>query len=94
VEIADDGGGIDPARVRDAALAARVRTADGVARMSDAELVDLIFRPGFTTADRVTHLSGRGVGMDVVRANVERSAAPSRCPAGSAAAPRCGCASR
>jgi two-component system chemotaxis sensor kinase CheA len=71
IRIADDGGGIDPARVRDKALAARLVTPEQAARMSDRELVNLIFLPGFSTADRVTHFSGRGVGMDVVRTSVE-----------------------
>jgi two-component system chemotaxis sensor kinase CheA len=72
IEITDDGGGIDPARVRDKAVAARLVTPEQAARMSDRELVNLVFLPGFTTADRVTHFSGRGVGMDVVRTNVEK----------------------
>lgn len=71
IEIADDGGGIDPARVRDKALAAKAVTAEQVAEMSEGELINLIFLPGFTTADKVTHFSGRGVGMDVVRTNIE-----------------------
>ncbi|MDY3554192.1 chemotaxis protein CheW [Gemmata sp. JC717] len=72
IEITDDGGGIDPARVRDKALAARAVAPEDAARMSDAELLDLIFLPGLSTAGAVTRLSGRGVGMDVVRTHVER----------------------
>src|SRR5262245_17781287 len=72
IEITDDGDGIDPARVRDKAVAARLVTPEQAARMADRELVNLIFLPGFSTADRVTHFSGRGVGMDVVRTNVEK----------------------
>jgi two-component system chemotaxis sensor kinase CheA len=72
IELTDDGGGIDPARVRDKAVAARLVTPEQAARMSDRELVNLVFLPGFSTADRVTHFSGRGVGMDVVRTNVEK----------------------
>ncbi|MFM8272171.1 MAG: chemotaxis protein CheA, partial [Gemmata sp.] len=72
IEIADDGGGIDPQRVRDKAVRANVIGADEAARLSDRELINLIFLPGFSTADRVTHFSGRGVGMDVVRTNIER----------------------
>jgi two-component system chemotaxis sensor kinase CheA len=72
IRIADDGGGIDPARVRDKALRANLVSPEQAARMSDRELVDLVFLPGFSTADRVTHFSGRGVGMDVVRTNVEK----------------------
>ena len=72
IEIADDGGGIDPVRVRDKAIAARLITPEQAGRMSDQELVNLVFLPGFSTADRVTHFSGRGVGMDVVRTNIEK----------------------
>jgi two-component system chemotaxis sensor kinase CheA len=72
IRITDDGGGIDPARVRDKAVAARLVTPEQAGRMSDRELVNLIFLPGFSTADRVTQFSGRGVGMDVVRTNVEK----------------------
>src|SRR5205823_13249646 len=62
----------DPVGVRDKAVAARLITPEQDARTSDRELVNLIFIPGFSTADRVTHFSGRGVGMDVVRTNVEK----------------------
>lgn len=72
IEIADDGGGIDPARVRDKAIAVKLISPEQAARMSAHELLDLVFQPGFSTADRVTHFSGRGVGMDVVRTNVEK----------------------
>jgi two-component system chemotaxis sensor kinase CheA len=72
IEIADDGGGIDPTRVRDKAIAAKLVTPDQAARMSERELVNLVFLPGFSTTDRVTHFSGRGVGMDVVRTNIEK----------------------
>jgi two-component system, chemotaxis family, sensor kinase CheA len=72
IELADDGGGIDPARVRDKAVAASLISSDQAARMSPRELVNLVFLPGFSTADRVTHFSGRGVGMDVVRTNIEK----------------------
>jgi two-component system chemotaxis sensor kinase CheA len=72
IEIADDGGGIDADRVRDKALAAGLITAEQAARMSARELTGLIFLPGFSTAERVTNVSGRGVGMDVVRSNIER----------------------
>jgi two-component system, chemotaxis family, sensor kinase CheA len=67
VELSDDGGGLDRVRI---AERARGR-ADATGRASDADLQRLIFEPGFSTADRVTELSGRGVGMDVVRRNVE-----------------------
>src|SRR5262249_13542248 len=72
IRITDDGGGIDPTGVRDKAVAARLISPDQAARMSDRELTNLVFLPGFSTADRVTHFSGRGVGMDVVRTNIEK----------------------
>jgi two-component system chemotaxis sensor kinase CheA len=72
IEIADDGGGIDPNRVRDKAIQAQLITPEMASRLSERELIKLVFLPGFSTADKVTHFSGRGVGMDVVRANVEK----------------------
>jgi two-component system chemotaxis sensor kinase CheA len=72
IEIADDGGGIDPQRVRAKAVQAKLVTAEQADRLNDRELVNLIFLPGFSTADHVTQFSGRGVGMDVVRTNVEK----------------------
>jgi two-component system, chemotaxis family, sensor kinase CheA len=69
VELSDDGGGLDRARIAERARA-RGRTV-ATERASDADLQRLIFEPGFSTADKVTELSGRGVGMDVVRRNVE-----------------------
>ena len=72
IEIADDGAGIDPQRVRDKAIQAKLVTAEQADRMSERELVNLIFLPGFSTADKVTQFSGRGVGMDVVRTNIEK----------------------
>jgi two-component system, chemotaxis family, sensor kinase CheA len=72
IEIGDDGGGIDPQRVRDKAVQAGLIAPEQADRMSDRELVNLVFLPGFSTADRVTQFSGRGVGMDVVRTNIEK----------------------
>jgi two-component system chemotaxis sensor kinase CheA len=72
IEIADDGSGIDPARIRDKAVGAKLISPEQAARMSERELVNLIFLPGFSTADRVSQFSGRGVGMDVVRTNIEK----------------------
>jgi two-component system chemotaxis sensor kinase CheA len=72
IEVSDDGQGIDTARLVDKAVAAGRLTAEAAARMSEAEKLDLIFHPGLSTAHQVTAISGRGVGMDVVRANVER----------------------
>lgn len=72
IEVSDDGRGIDPARVRATAVSRGLATPDQVARWSDRDAIDLVFQPGFSTADQVTSLSGRGVGMDVVRTNIER----------------------
>ena len=72
IEITDDGAGIDPFRVRDKALAVNLITHERAAGMTERELLRLIFLPGFSTADRVSQLSGRGVGMDVVRTNIEK----------------------
>jgi two-component system chemotaxis sensor kinase CheA len=72
IKIADDGKGIDPARVRTKAIQAKLVSTEQADRLSDRELVNLIFLPGFSTADKVTQFSGRGVGMDVVRTNIEK----------------------
>ncbi len=72
IEITDDGGGIDVDRVRDKALSAKIVSPEVVARMSRQEILRMIFLPGFSTAERVTQFSGRGVGMDVVRTNIEK----------------------
>jgi two-component system chemotaxis sensor kinase CheA len=68
IEVEDDGKGIDVDRVRSIAAERGIFTAEALAVMGDAEIVDLIFAPGFSTAARVTALSGRGIGMDAVRA--------------------------
>ncbi|MBI2939975.1 MAG: chemotaxis protein CheW, partial [Chloroflexi bacterium] len=70
VEVVDDGAGIDPARIRQAAVARNLVTAAQAAVLDDREAVDLIFLPGFTTKEEVSDTSGRGVGLDVVRTNV------------------------
>lgn len=71
IEIRDDGAGIDPERIRAAAVKKGLRTREQAAALSDAEAQRLVFLPGFSTAREVTAVSGRGVGMDVVRTNVE-----------------------
>ena len=70
VTIRDDGRGMDPARLRDRAVRLGMLRAENAVRMSDPESLDLIFLPGFSTATMVTDISGRGVGMDVVRSNI------------------------
>ncbi|MFQ5343076.1 MAG: chemotaxis protein CheW [Anaerolineae bacterium] len=72
ITVEDDGGGIDPARVRQAAVRRGMLSEDEAAQLDDDEAIDLIFRPNLSTAKQVTEVSGRGVGMDVVRTNVER----------------------
>lgn len=72
VEISDDGGGIDPKRLRRRAAELGMVSPAEADRLSDQHALDMIFRPGFSTAREVTNVSGRGVGMDVVRVNVER----------------------
>ncbi len=72
IEIIDDGGGIDPAKIKQKALDKSVITQEQASRMSDRELVNLVFAPGFSTAAKVTNVSGRGVGMDVVKTNIEK----------------------
>ena len=72
IEIVDDGGGIDPEKIKKKAIEKDVITPDQAERMGDQELVNLIFTPGFSTAEKVTNVSGRGVGMDVVRTNIEK----------------------
>jgi two-component system chemotaxis sensor kinase CheA len=72
VEISDDGGGISFERVRKKALEKGLIRPEVAEAMSQRELVNLIFLPGFSTAEQVTNVSGRGVGMDVVKTNVDR----------------------
>jgi two-component system chemotaxis sensor kinase CheA len=72
IEICDDGAGIDPQRLRDRAVSRGILTPDAAARMGDREALGLIFAPGFSTAEKVTNVSGRGVGMDVVKTNIEK----------------------
>lgn len=72
IEIGDDGQGIDSERLVRKAVQSGDLTPEAAGRLSEAEKLDLIFRPGLSTAKAVTAVSGRGVGMDVVRANVER----------------------
>ena len=72
VEVEDDGRGIDPDHIRKIARDRRFLAPDVLADMSDREVIDLIFAPGFSTAQEITDLSGRGVGLDAVRTAVER----------------------
>ena len=72
VEISDDGGGIDPDRIAKAALSKGLLTAEQIEAMSVKDKTALIFLPGLSTTKQVTDLSGRGVGMDVVKTNLDR----------------------
>ena len=72
IEISDDGAGLSGERIRKKAIERGVVTAEQAARMNEREVFNLIFLPGFSTAEKVTNVSGRGVGMDVVKTNVEK----------------------
>lgn len=72
IEIADDGAGIDPAKVKAKALEKGLCSKEQLLAMSESAIIKLIFRPGFSTAPEVTEVSGRGVGMDVVHSNLSR----------------------
>ncbi len=72
IEVSDDGRGIDPVAIRDAAVAKNVVTREEADALNDQEAVNLIYRPGFSTAAEVSDLSGRGVGMDVVLSTVQK----------------------
>ena len=72
VEVSDDGRGVDVEKVKAKGIRNGVVGHDESARMTDSEILDLIFRPGFSTADEITEISGRGVGLDVVRSVLHR----------------------
>ena len=72
IEVSDDGAGISVDRIRAKAIERGLITEERAAQQSERELLQLIFMPGFSTAAAITNVSGRGVGMDVVRTNVER----------------------
>ena len=72
IEINDDGGGIDPEKLKQKAVSKGIITQEKADQMGDREAIRLIFAPGFSTAAEVTDVSGRGVGMDVVRTNIAK----------------------
>ena len=72
IEISDDGAGLNRERIRQKAIEGGLTTVEQASRMSDREMYNMIFLPGFSTAQKVTNVSGRGVGMDVVKTNVEK----------------------
>jgi two-component system chemotaxis sensor kinase CheA len=72
LEVVDDGAGIDAPRVREKAVARGLITAAQAQKMTEPEILSLVFAPGLSTAEKVTSVSGRGVGMDVVKTNIEQ----------------------
>ncbi len=72
IEIKDDGRGIDIEKVKEKALQKGLISEAEANNLSDREAINLIFKPGFSTAEKVTNISGRGVGMDVVKTNIEK----------------------
>jgi len=70
IEVRDDGRGIDPERVKEAAIARGAISREQAAALSEKDAIALIFEPGLSTADEISDLSGRGVGLDVVRTNI------------------------
>lgn len=72
IEISDDGRGMDPEKLKQKAIEKKVITPEEAKGMSKEEAFGLIFKPGFSTAEKVTGVSGRGVGMDVVKTNIEK----------------------
>lgn len=71
IEVEDDGGGLDPQRFREAAVRRGLMRESAAAALSDDQAVALMFRPGFSTRDQASQVSGRGVGMDVVKTTVD-----------------------
>ncbi len=72
IEVADDGGGLDEERIREKAVEKGVMTPGELGALEESEVYDLVFHPGFSTNDEITDISGRGVGMDVVRSTVKQ----------------------
>jgi two-component system, chemotaxis family, sensor kinase CheA len=72
IEVSDDGGGLPLEKIRARAVERGLVTTERASRMTEREVAHLIFLPGFSTAEQVTNVSGRGVGMDVVKTNIEK----------------------
>ena len=72
IEISDDGAGLNLDRIRNKAIERGLITTEQAAKLAEGDVFNLIFLPGFSTAEKVTNVSGRGVGMDVVKTNVEK----------------------
>lgn len=73
IEIKDDGNGIDPQKILGKAIQKGIVSAEQGAKMSTRQILNIVFMPGFSTAEQVTNISGRGVGMDVVKSNIEKN---------------------
>ncbi len=71
IEVRDDGGGIDTEKVKNKAIEKGTITAQQAETMTDKDFIDLLFRPSFSTADKISDVSGRGVGLDVVKTKIE-----------------------
>jgi two-component system chemotaxis sensor kinase CheA len=71
IEVTDDGGGLDVDRIREKAVSKGLTSAEAVSSLPDEEVFDYVFHPGFSTNEEITDVSGRGVGMDVVKTTVE-----------------------
>jgi two-component system, chemotaxis family, sensor kinase CheA len=72
IYVEDDGAGINPARMKESALKKGIIASEEAEGLSDREAIELIFRPGFSTAGAVSDISGRGVGMDIVKSHIEK----------------------
>jgi len=72
IEISDDGNGIDPEKILAKAVSKNVISKEKAETLTERQILNLIFTPGFSTAEQVTNISGRGVGMDVVKSNIEK----------------------
>ncbi|MEE2670189.1 MAG: chemotaxis protein CheW [Bdellovibrionota bacterium] len=72
IEIFDDGKGLDPQKIGQKAVEKGIISEAKLNEMSESQIINLIFKPGFSTAEKVTNISGRGVGMDVVKTNIEK----------------------
>jgi two-component system chemotaxis sensor kinase CheA len=72
IQVTDDGRGLDPEKIKKKAVSNGLYTSDEVDRLNEREVFNLILLPGFSTAEKVTGTSGRGVGMDVVKKNIEK----------------------
>jgi two-component system chemotaxis sensor kinase CheA len=72
ISVSDDGQGIDPEKIAKIAIEKELVSKEEIARMEKEEILGFIFKPGFSTSTKVTNISGRGVGLDVVRSNIEK----------------------